>query len=801
MQHEDPLLEVENLDVTYRTRQQDIKAVADASFSIDPNEYFGLVGESGCGKSTLAQAVIRGLDDNGEISGGTIRYKGEEIQDYTSREFNDEIRWNEISVIPQSAMNSLNPLEKISEQAIEVAKTHTDWSKEKTLEKLRELFDVVGLPESRVSDYPHQFSGGMKQRAIIAMSLLLEPSLVIADEPTTALDVIMQDQFLKYLDELRDIRDFGLLFITHDIAVIFEICDSMAVMHGGQIAEGGTVEDVFDTPRHPYTILLQRAFPDVRYPDRELEEISGTPPTPGPEITACTFADRCPWAEPECREGAPPLEPLEDDPGHVTSCIRSHEMETLATEYLADREATEGPGEVEANTGPPSNQSSEGETVLELRDLNRHFDPTSNIVETVRSRLFGEEQSPIRAVDGIDLDLSNNEVQGVIGESGCGKSTLLLTLMGQYSPTGGDILFDGEPVSEFDKSDWKEFRQRVQIIFQDPFNTMNPHFTVRETLMEPLRIHGLPRDEERIIEVLEDVRLDPPEQYLDRKEAQLSGGEKQRVAIARALILEPEVILADEPVSMLDVSTQASILRLLSDLTDEYDVSMLYVSHDLSTVSYVCDRINVMYLGRIVENAPTRELLNDPKHPYTKALLQAIPMPDPHHGREWTQLPGAAGDASSLPSGCRFKDRCQDVIQPEGYEFDQANWRTIMNVRQRLEDEGADRDSFTAMADVDPAGMDEESLKGEIRRSLGLPDRLSDASAEAVFDEALTHVLADDPEAARELLADEFATVCDRTPAFLETGDGHRAACHLYDDQPGVTEPTTGDAVEEGRAD
>ncbi len=660
MAHDNPLLEVENLDVTYRTREQDIKAVAGASFSIDPNEYFGLVGESGCGKSTLAQAVIRGLDENGEITGGEIRYKGKEIQDLSSKEFNEQIRWNEISVIPQSAMNSLNPLERISDQAVEVADAHSNWSREKTLEKLRELFDVVGLPESRVTDYPHQFSGGMKQRAIIAMSLLLEPSLVIADEPTTALDVIMQDQFLKYLDDLREIRDFGLLFITHDIAVIFEICDSLAVMHGGQIAEGGTVEDIFDTPRHPYTILLQQAFPDVRYPDRELEEISGIPPTPGPEIDGCTFADRCPWSEPACREGAPPLNSLEDDPGHVTSCIRSDEMEQLAVDYLADRESTEAT-EVEASADRSTRTT--GESVLELENLSRHFDPTSNIVESIRARFFGEEQSPVRAVDGIDLDLSRNEVQGIIGESGCGKSTLLLTLMGQYAPTSGDIRFDGTSVEEFDKSDWKEFRRRVQIIFQDPFNTMNPHFTVRETLMEPLRIHGLHRDEERIRQVLEDVQLNPPEQYLDRKESQLSGGEKQRVAIARALILEPEVVLADEPVSMLDVSTQASILRLLSDLTDEYDVSMLYVSHDLSTVSYVCDRINVMYLGRIVENAPTLELLTDPKHPYTKALLQAIPMPDPHYDREWTQLPGAAGDASDLPQGCRFKDRCPDRME------------------------------------------------------------------------------------------------------------------------------------------
>jgi len=672
----DSILEVEDLNVTYRTRSQDVQAVTGASFEIHPDEYFGLVGESGCGKSTLAKSVIRGLDQNGEITNGKIRYKGEEIQDLTQKEFNEEIRWNEISVIPQSAMNSLNPLERISDQAVEVADTHTDWTPAETLDKLRELFDVVGLPESRVNDYPHQFSGGMKQRAIIAMSLLLDPSLVIADEPTTALDVIMQDQFLKYLDDLREIRDFSLLFITHDIAVIFEICDSLAVMHGGMIAEAGTTEDIFDQPRHPYAILLQQAFPDVRHPDRELEEIQGTPPALGDTVDFCTFADRCPWSEPACREGAPPLEPVEPgSAGHATSCIRSDEMEDLASKYLEDDQGADA-----ESTGATSREGGgggTGETVLELQDLSRHFSQSSNIVESVRQRLFGDEASPVRAVDGVDLSLERNQVQGVIGESGCGKSTLLLTLMGEHSPTSGDVVFDGTPMSEFDKSDWKEYRRRVQIIFQDPFNTMNPHFTVRETLMEPLRIHDLPQDESRVVEVLEDVQLNPPEKYLDRKESQLSGGEKQRVAIARALILEPEVILADEPVSMLDVSTQASILRLLSDLTDDYDVSMLYVSHDLSTVSYVCDQINVMYLGRIVENAPTKRLLNEPKHPYTQALLQAIPMPDPHYERQWTQLKGAASDATDMPSGCRFKDRCPDRMpvcdeRPVFYPIDDA---------------------------------------------------------------------------------------------------------------------------------
>lgn len=334
----DPLLEVENVDITYRMEEENVHAVTDASFTIESNEYFGLVGESGCGKSTLAKSVIRGLDSNGEITQGTIRYKGREIQDLSEREYNQEIRWKEIAVIPQAAMNSLNPLAKLSDQAIEIAAAHTSWSASETVSRLEELFDIVGLPESRVTDYPHQFSGGMKQRAIIAMSLLLNPSLIIADEPTTALDVIMQDQFLKHIDSLRDEQELAVLLITHDIAVVFEICESIAVMHGGQIAERGTTKEIFATPRHPYTILLQESFPDARYPDRELGVIEGNPPTLRGEIDYCTFADRCPWAEQECRESMPSTTPL-NDAAHGVSCFRSDEMESLASEHLSGRRA------------------------------------------------------------------------------------------------------------------------------------------------------------------------------------------------------------------------------------------------------------------------------------------------------------------------------------------------------------------------------------------------------------------------------------------------------------------------------
>ncbi len=329
-----PLLEAEDLTITYRTKSGELTAVSDVSFTIEEGEYFGLVGESGCGKSTTAKSILGGLDSNGEISSGKIRYRGEEIQDLTETELREEIRWKEISWIPQGSMNSLDPLQRVSEQAIEIGQAHTDLSEEEILDKFREMFDIVGLQESRISDYPHQFSGGMQQRTLIALALFLEPSILIADEPTTALDVIMQDQIFKYLDMIREETETSMLLITHDISLVFESCDRMGIMHAGQLAESGSVTEVYDSPRHPYAFMLQEAFPDVRYFDQELEVIDGTPPQYLEGIDECTFASRCPFAVPECRDGVPPIAEVSRSDDHRVGCIRSDEAYEL---YQAER--------------------------------------------------------------------------------------------------------------------------------------------------------------------------------------------------------------------------------------------------------------------------------------------------------------------------------------------------------------------------------------------------------------------------------------------------------------------------------
>lgn len=341
----DPILEVENLEVTYRMNNSpDIRAVSDCTFEIGAGEYFGLVGESGCGKSTVAKSIIGALDDNGEITGGSIRFNGTPIHDLSEREFREQLRWTDIAVIPQASMNSLDPIMKISDQAVQIGRTHTGKPPEQLRDRLGKLFEIVGLSESRINDYPHQFSGGMEQRAVIAFALLLEPSLIIADEPTTALDVIMQDEILAHFEEIKT-ESFSMLMITHDMSVVLENCDAMAVLHGGQTAESGSVVEIHNDPRHPYTKLLQEAFPDIRYPNRELMEIPGNPPELTDEVSYCTFADRCPWAIEECSQAAPPLEPIDGDGRHMSSCIRRDEADefdvTDVESYTGERGETE----------------------------------------------------------------------------------------------------------------------------------------------------------------------------------------------------------------------------------------------------------------------------------------------------------------------------------------------------------------------------------------------------------------------------------------------------------------------------
>jgi peptide/nickel transport system ATP-binding protein len=409
--------------------------------------------------------------------------------------------------------------------------------------------------------------------------------------------------------------------------------------------------------------------------------------------------------------------------------------------------------------------------LLEIRNLEKHFEESTNILNALLRR----ETSQIQAVDDVSLTLKENESTAVIGESGCGKTTLLLTLIGLHDITGGDIYYKGTPLTSFDSSDWKEYRRNVQVIFQDPFNSLNPKMTVEESVKEPLNIHGVGNRDERVREVLEDVELSPPGKYLRRKPVNLSGGEKQRVSIGRALVLNPDIILADEPVSMLDVSTQAAVLNMMDKLINEYGASMIYISHDLSTVSYISETVNVMYLGRIIESAPTEQILADPKHPYTKALVSAIPIPDPHYDRDRTEMSGAPRDPIDLGEGCRFRDRCPEVIPPEKVNIDQAAYREVMAFREQLEREELSLDRIRAILN-DP--NDGDAFATVIREEHF--DHELEGENATVLDAALRSLADGNREAAVDRLQDRFESICEVTPNSTEVESDWDVACHHY---------------------
>ena len=756
------VIEVEDLSVTYRMDDRpDVRAIRDISFEVEPGSTFGLVGESGCGKTTVARSLIDLLDDNGEITGGAIRKDGRDLTRVSDAEMRT-VRWNEIATIPQNVMNSLNPVETVGSQVIDVIQLHSDRDEEAAHEHAERMFGRVDLNPSRMDDYPHEFSGGMLQRAVIAMAMSCDPDLIIADEPTTALDVVVQNEILRELAELQSEFDVAVLVISHDIGVMAEVCDEVGVMYAGEMMELGTAEDIFVEPSNPYTLGLKNSFPDIRSPDRELVSIPGTAPDLSAERQGCPFVERCPFAEPECQTTNPGMRRATGSPGHRSRCHFVDEVDRLRREGANPETWGGGVGVSEAAGGG-------GQPVFEVSDLEKYFDADRSLVDT----LLGRSAEPVRAVDGVSFDVHEGEMFGIVGESGCGKSTLGRTLLDLEPATGGDVRFRGRPLEDTPSG---EFRRAAQIIFQDPFESLNPRLTVRQTLMEPVSLLGSDRGySERlqlVRETLADVGLAPPEEYFDRFPDQLSGGERQRVSIARALIVDPEFLLADEPVSMLDVSIRASILNILRRLRSEDGMTLSVISHDLSLVRNICDRTAVMYLGEIVELGATDAIVEDPKHPYTQALVDSVPVPDPTADTGSTDVQGEPPSAADPPPGCRFHTRCPEVIPPAEYEFDQERFREVMDLRMDLAD-----DAVRLRADrLQDATAAAATLKQ--RRFSG---GFIDVDAEAVVDDALELVARGDTEEAAALLAAEFRSPCERTsPEHTETEDGRLVACHLY---------------------
>lgn len=640
-----PLLEVDDLHVRYSTDEGSVYATNGVSFSIDNGINYGLAGESGSGKSTAAEAVLGLLPENGAIDRGEIRFKGQNLLELSEAERRD-VLWEKIAYIPQSAMDSLDPVMTTGGQIRQAIRKHRNVSQTKARERVRELFDIVGLDPERTEEYPHEFSGGMRQRVTIAMALALEPDLIIADEPTTGLDAIVQDKILDTILEIQERIDSSLLLITHEIGVIAETCEELSLLYGGKVMEQGSVDNVLNNPTNPYTMGLKNSFPEIEGGSDPVS-IPGSPPNLSQEPSACAFTERCPFATEECEQSHPDLVELPN---------RNHRSACHHVEQAAQMRPKATQPETWGIDAEDSDESETGEVVLETHDLQKWYEQSQSLM----SKFRGESPTHVRAVDGVSLSVRRSEILGIAGESGCGKSTLGETMALLTQPTGGELTFDGKPYEYYRDGNMKEFRRKLQIIFQDPFDSLNPRQTVRKLVGEPLTIHDYRTDERAtaITETLETVGLPTTSAFLDQYPHELSGGQRQRVAIARALVVDPDFLICDEPASMLDVSLKVNLLNLLRRLADTEEIAIVYISHDLASLVEVSDQLSIMYLGRIVETGAVDRVAQRPKHPYTNSLLSAAPEKDPSVERTRVLLEGKPPDPVNLPSGCVFAPRC-----------------------------------------------------------------------------------------------------------------------------------------------
>ena len=661
------LLEVRNLNVAYYTQRGTVHAVDNVSFDVDTAQHLGVIGESGCGKSTLLRALVGVLPRNGEVTSGEILFQGRDLLQLSPRQRRD-LLWTEIATVPQASMDSLDPVQRVGKQLEDIMTIRGKMDKKHARKRAYELFEMVGLNPSRLQNYPHEFSGGMKQRAVIAMALALEPTILLADEPLTALDVIVQHQILEVLERLEAELNLTVVLSTHDISVVAQACDSVAVMYAGQIIEQCDVETFFAEPYHPYSLGLQQAFPNLVNPKDILVSIEGYPPDLHHPPKACRFAERCPFVQDDCKQIKPTMETIAEN--HRAACLRTGEMEAIRQEaqnpqrWLETEAAKQTYGETGHTliTDKDKNTSQSDEALVNIHQVSKRFQIGGGLAGLVR----GEKAQTVYAVNDINVKLHPGESLGLAGESGCGKTTTGKLLVKLLDASDGAIRFDGEDIKHLSKASTQSFRRRVQLMFQNPFEALNSRFTLYRSLSEPLIIHGWTNEQERyqrIVATLDRVNLRPPENFLDKYPHQLSGGQLQRVVLARALVLQPDFLVADEPVSMLDVSVRAGILNTMKDLAKEMGLTTVYISHDLSLLQYTCDRIAVMYLGHIVEMGPSDEVINNPKHPYTQALISAVPVPDPTLPNPPLRIREGVPRPTELHKGCPFAERCPEVME------------------------------------------------------------------------------------------------------------------------------------------
>ena len=643
-----PLLQIKDLHTDIEIRSGVVRALSGVDLHVNPGETLGIVGESGSGKTMTALSLMGLLPQGGKVSSGSIILDGQDLTQLPLKE-KRKLRGTKVGMIFQDPLTSLNPTMKIGLQVCEPLRVHEGLSKKEALERAVEILKRVGMPRPEVviNNYPHQLSGGMRQRVMIAMALVCKPRILIADEPTTALDVTTQMQILDLIDELRDEYKMGVILITHDLGVVAGHTDRVAVMYAGRIVETAPTKTLFTEPKHRYTSSLMAALPErALAAGTKLFSIPGAPPSLTNLPVGCRFAARCLWATDECRAGYPSLS---GDETHTFSCfhpVQEGDESPAVLQGKLDSNKTDGAAE---NVPQISH-----ETLLDVKEASREY-------ESAGSGFFKREKGVVSAVDRVSITVKKGETYGLVGESGCGKSTVGRLIAGLEPPSGGAIELDGRDLATLRGRDAVRIHRDVQMMFQDSYAAMDPRMRIDQILAEPMSIQktGNARQiAERIMEILEQVGL--TEEILDRYPHEFSGGQLQRIGFARSLTLAPDLIVADEPVSALDVSVQAQVLNLMKDLQQELGLSYLFISHDLAVVQYMADRIGVMYLGRIVEEGPASEVVKNPKHPYTKALIDSIPVPDPEfkHDENAIKLTGEPPSAVNPPEGCRFRPRC-----------------------------------------------------------------------------------------------------------------------------------------------
>jgi peptide/nickel transport system ATP-binding protein len=635
------LLSVQNLSVDLKLANGTLHAVRDVSFDLDKGETMGIVGESGSGKSLTAMALMRLLPKTATITATSLMFDGVELKDLAQDRLLSEVCGIKISMIFQEPMTSLNPVYSIERQMTEGVLLRKRCSKAEARDRAINLLEKVGIANaaSRLNQYPHQLSGGQRQRVMIAMALMAKPKLIIADEPTTALDVTVQAQILKLLVQLGKDLGMSMILITHDLGVISRMVDKVGVMYGGQLVETGTTEQVFRTPLHPYTSGLLQCIPSLDEADNKdrLGTIPGIVPSLMGKQEACSFANRCEFSVDKCVSTNPPE--VAFDNGRSHRCLRSDEIASHLGVF-------DGP-----QMGSDVVHISQGPVVLEVEHVSRTFHVKKTLLD---------KNKPLTAVNDVSLKLYQSEVLALVGESGCGKTTLAKMMLGLDTVDSGRIAINGIPVDDIDI---KERALLIQPIFQDPYSSLNPRRTIGETIRQPLQFHNIGSEKEqrrKVEETMELVGLPP--RFYHVYPNQLSGGQRQRVAISRALVLQPQIILCDEPTSALDVSVQAQILNLLRDLREELGLTFFIITHDLGVVNHMATRIAVMYLGQLVETGTRHQIIHESKHPYTQALMQSVLSLEPGGGIPTIDLGGGFPNPLDLPSGCLFHPRCPKAM-------------------------------------------------------------------------------------------------------------------------------------------